>query len=38
MNDLELSSWISFVDVMKNVEGKRRAENNKVEKLLKNLQ
>ena len=40
MNDLKLCVWISFVDVVKNYLGNRRAENSKelMEKLLKNLQ
>ena len=37
MNDLELRDWTSFVDVVKNFLGNRRAENYElVEKLLKN--
>ena len=40
MNDLELRTWTSFVDMMKNFLGNRQAKNYKelVEKLLKNLQ
>ena len=40
MNDLELHTWTSFVDVVKNFLGNCWAENDKVvvEKLLKSLQ
>ena len=40
MNDIELCAWTSFVDVVKNFLGNRRAENYKKleEKLLKSLQ
>ena len=40
MNNLELRTWASFVDVVKNFLGHCRAENYKklVEKLLKSLQ
>ena len=40
VNTLELRAWTSFVDVVKNFLGNRRAENYKefVEKLLKSLQ
>ena len=40
MNDLELHTWISFADVVKNFLGNRQAENFKelMEKLLKILQ
>ena len=39
MNDLELRTWTSFVYVVKNFLGNRRAEKDKdfVEKLLKSL-
>lgn len=40
MNDLELCTWTSFVDVVKNFSGNHQAKNYKelVEKLLKSLQ
>ena len=40
MNNLELRSWTSFADVVKDFLGNRRAENYKklVENLLKSLQ